>query len=96
MLGSDNAVTAVSTSFGAAEEVPIKDTGQNDTFRDTDLSHQSEACSPYPRSAFGYRSYSTSTDVGFYRKRTCKTNIDQVVSLKGTLEVVLRKKEKSP
>jgi hypothetical protein len=76
------AVATVSTSFGATEEVPIKDTRQNDTFRDTDLSQQSKTPSPYTRSAFGYRSYTTSTDVGFYTKRTCKTNIDHVVSLK--------------
>ena len=77
-----SAVAAVFSSFGTAEEVPIKDTGLNDTFRDTDLSQQSEARSQNTRSAFGYRSYSTSTDVGFYTKQTCKTNIDHVVSLK--------------
>ena len=64
MLGSDNAVAEVFTSFSAAEKVPIEDTDQNDTFRDTDLSQQSEARAPYTRSAFGYRSYTTSADVG--------------------------------
>ena len=36
----------------------------------------------YSRDDFGYQSYSTATDIGFYSKKTCKTNIDHVVSLK--------------
>ena len=54
----------------------------NDNANNSYHCHQSKAPSPYTRSAFGYRSYSTSTDVGFYTKQTCKTNIDHVVSLK--------------
>ena len=54
----------------------------NDNANNSYHCHQSKAPSPYTRAAFGYRSYTTSTDVGFYTKRTCKTNIDHVVSLK--------------
>lgn len=54
----------------------------NDNSNNSYHCHQSKTPSPYTRSAFGYRSYSTSTDVGFYTKQTCKTNVDHVVSLK--------------
>ena len=54
----------------------------NDNSNNSYHCHQSKAPSLYTRSAFGYRSYTTSTDVGFYTKQTCKTNIDHVVSLK--------------
>ena len=36
----------------------------------------------YSRDDFGYQNYATATDIGFYSKKTCKTNIDHVVSLK--------------
>ena len=54
----------------------------NDNSNNSYHCHQSKAPFPYPRSAFGYRSYATSTDIGFYTKQTCETNIDHVVSLK--------------
>ena len=40
----------------------------------------------YKRSSFKFNSYSTNTNVGFYTGKTCKTNIDHVVSLKDAFE----------
>ena len=36
----------------------------------------------YKRSEFGYKSYTTNSNIGFYTGKLCKTNIDHVVSLK--------------
>ena len=36
----------------------------------------------YNRNSFHFHSYPTKTDIGFYTKKHCKTNIDHVVSLK--------------
>ncbi len=36
----------------------------------------------YNRKLFRYKSYLTKTDIGFYTKKKCNTNIDHVVSLK--------------
>ena len=36
----------------------------------------------YKRNSFKFNSYSTETDIGFYKGKYCKTNIDHVVSLK--------------
>ena len=40
----------------------------------------------YNRSSFKFNSYSTNTDIGFYTKKYCKTNIDHVVSLKDAFD----------
>ena len=36
----------------------------------------------YNRKSFKYKSYPTNTNIGFYTKKRCETNIDHVVSLK--------------
>ena len=36
----------------------------------------------YNRNSFHFYSYPTKTDIGYYTKKHCKTNIDHVVSLK--------------
>ena len=36
----------------------------------------------YDRKSFRYRSYATKSDMGYYTKKICNTNIDHVVSLK--------------
>ena len=52
----------------------------------------------YSRNDFHFQSYPTKTDIGYYTKKHCKTNIDHVVSLKdafdsGTLNWNLKKKK---
>ena len=40
----------------------------------------------YSRNAFHFHSYSTNTNIGYYTKKYCKTNIDHVVSLKDAFD----------
>ena len=40
----------------------------------------------YSRNAFHFNSYSTNTNIGYYTKKYCKTNIDHVVSLKDAFD----------
>ena len=40
----------------------------------------------YSRNAFQFNSYSTNTNIGYYTKKHCKTNIDHVVSLKDAFD----------
>jgi hypothetical protein len=40
----------------------------------------------YSRNAFQFNSYSTNTNIGYYTKKYCKTNIDHVVSLKDAFD----------
>ena len=59
---------------------------QNDNSKDANRCQRSKAPSRYARADFGYRSYTASTNTGFYTKKTCSTNIDHVVSLKDAHE----------
>ena len=40
----------------------------------------------YNRNSFHFHSYPTKTDIGYYTKKHCKTNIDHVVSLKDAFD----------
>ena len=40
----------------------------------------------FNRNSFHFHSYPTKTDIGFYTKKYCKTNIDHIVSLKDAFD----------
>jgi hypothetical protein len=78
-------VTArASVSFPSEQQ--LTENCQHQNIGNTRHCHQTRTSSSYRRSAFGYRSYTTSADVGFYTQQTCETHIDHVVSLKDAHE----------
>ena len=70
------------TSVSFPTEQQLTANCQHHNIKNTRHCHQTRTSSPYRRSAFGYRSYTSPADVGFCTQQTCETYIDYVVSLK--------------